>query len=245
MAGLPGNIMSISGLGLYSANNLDEAIPLPASQQAKAAIPPAAADQQAGAALSEANYQPAISAYGQAQNALAYLHSTVQGMDQSAHSGDATSGSRSGSSAQGSNPFRAGDSAAATVIDQVMHATRSFVDAYNANGAGGSLLASALNSSGLTGIGITRRPNGTLSLDAQTLQNALASNPGEVAQVFSAVASQVQANAQQSTSPSRGTVRQAASQPSGAQAMDSQLPPNVALNRARLAAQYGTVSRLG
>ena len=215
----------------------------PASQQAKAAIPPAVADQQAGAALSEANYQPTISAYGQAQNALAYLHSTVQGMDQSAHSGDATSGSRSGSGAQGSNPFRAGDSSAATAIDRVMHATRSFVDAYNANGAGSSLPASALNSAGLAGIGIARRSNGTLALDAQTLQNALASNPGEVAQVFSAVASRVQSNVQQPAAQSQGTVRQAASQPSDAQA--EEMPQKVALNRTRLAAQYGTVSRLG
>ena len=236
--------MSIAGLGLYSANNLDEAIPSPASQQAKAVIPPRLADQQAGAALSEANYQPTISAYGQAQNGLAYLRSTVQGMDQSAHSGDAASGSGSGNGARGSNPFRAGDSAAAPAIDQVMHAARSFVEAYNANGAGSSLLAAALNSTGLAGIGITRRSSGALSLDAQTLHNALASNPGEVAGVFSAVASRVQTNAQQSAGQSRGTVRQAASQLSGAQAAESQLPPKVALNRTRLAAQYGTVSRL-
>ena len=239
--------MSISGLGLYSANNLDEAIVSPASQQAKAAIPPRLADQQVGTALSEANYQPTISAYGQAQNALAYLHSTVQGMDQSAHSGDATSGSRSGNGAQGSNPFRAGDSVAATAIDQVVHAAQSFVDAFNANGAGSSLLASALNSAGLAGIGITRRSNGTLALDAQTLQSALASNPGDVAQIFSAVASRVQANAPHSLGQSQGDIQQAASQPSDAQAqqVESQLPPKVALNRTRLAAQYGAVSRLG
>ncbi len=239
--------MSISGLGLYSANNLDEAIPSPASQQAKAAIPPRMADQQASAALSEANSQPTISAYGQAQNALAYLHSTVQGMDRSAHSGDATGGSRAGNGSQGNNPFHAGGSVAAAAIDQVMHAARSFVDAYNANGAGSGLLASALNAAGLAATGIARRSNGTLSLDAQALQNALTSNPGEVARVFSEVASRVKANAQQPTSELRGSVRQAASPPADAQAQqaEGQLPPQVALNRTRLAAQYGTVSRLG
>ncbi len=239
--------MSISGLGLYSANNLDEAIPSPANQQAKAAIPPRLADQQASAALSEANYQPTISAYGQAQNALAYLRSTVQSMDQSAHSGDATGGFRAGGGSQGSNPFHAGDSAAATAIDRVAHAAQSFVDAYNANGEGSSLIASALNSTGLAGIGITRRSNGTLSLDAQALQNALASNPGEVAQIFSAVASHVKENAQQPAGEPRGGGQQVASPPSDAQVQqaESPLPPQVALNRTRLAAQYGAVSRLG
>lgn len=160
--------MSISGVGLYSQHNMDEAIVSPPAQQAKAALPVSTADQQSKDALARASYQPTISAYGQAQNAMAYLRSTVQGMGKSAETGTGGSG--------GQQKNAKSDLGSAT------RAVQAFVDTYNANAPAG-----VQNAQALLGIGIKTAANGTLSLDAQTFRKALSSNPQKAVDVFSSL----------------------------------------------------------
>lgn len=234
--------MSISGLGLYSQHNMDEAIVSQPAQQAKAAVPAGAVDQQSRDALAQASYQSTISTYGQAQNAMAYLRSTVQGMDRSAQSGNASSGF------SGQQP-NAGNSLA-----KATQAVQAFVNGYNANGSSG-----IRNSDALNGIGISSGAGGMLSLDAQVFQNALSSQPGKVAQVFSSIAESV---AQQEASrpavqpapelPQSQTgagqaqfASETSSAPGNPQPAQSVISQAVAPNPPSLAAQYSVVSQLG
>ncbi|HQT26548.1 MAG TPA: flagellar filament capping protein FliD [Burkholderiales bacterium] len=171
--------MSISGLGLYSQHNMDEAIVHQPAQQAKAAIPSAAADTQAKVALSSASYEPTISAYGQARNAIAYLNSTVKSLEESANAGNAS----------GSQPGQMQNSSDA--IAGATQAVQGFINAYNASEAGS---ASSQNLEALKGIGITSS-NGALSLDSQAFRKALSANPKNTVKVFSALAEAVQQTA--------------------------------------------------
>jgi hypothetical protein len=167
-------ILSISGLGLYSQHTMDEAIVSQPAQQAKAVVPPGAVDQQSSDALAKASYQPTISVYGQAQNAMAYLRSTVQGMDKSSQSGNA------------SGSFKGQQKSSGNVPGMATRAVQAFVDADNANGIKGAQISEALN-----GIGITYS-NGKLSLNSQAFQKALSSNPENTVRVFSSLAESMQ-----------------------------------------------------
>lgn len=162
--------MSISGLGLYSQHTMDEAIVSQPAQQAKAVVPSSAVDQQSGDALAKASYQSAISVYGQAQNAMAYLRSTVQGMDKPSQSGNAP------------GSFREQQKNSGNALGMATRAVQAFVDAYNANGIKGAQISEALH-----GIGIAYS-NGKLSLDSQAFQKALSSNPENTVKVFSSLA---------------------------------------------------------
>ena len=168
--------MSISGLGLFSQHNMDEAVVSQPAQQAKAAVPANTVNQQAGEAFSQASYQSTISAYGQAQNAMAYLRSVVPGFNQSAHSGDSSSS------------FRGKQNDAA--LSRATQVVQSFVDAYNASPTPPE------NAAALRSIGITSNAAGVLALDAQTFQKALTSNPKSTLQVFSSLAESMQPPAQ-------------------------------------------------
>ncbi len=165
--------MSISGPGLYSQHAMDEAIVYQPAQQAKAAVPASSSDTQAKDALSNASYQPTISAYGQAQNAMAYLNSTVRSMEESANTGNASENQ----SPEMQNPD----------IAKAVRVVQGFIDAYNGTGNGASLQ----NLEALKGIGITSS-NGTLSLDAQAFRKAVSTNPKNTVMVFSALADTVQ-----------------------------------------------------
>jgi flagellar capping protein FliD len=153
---------------------MDEAIASPSAQQAKAALPAGTVDQQSNDAFAKASYQQTISAYGQAQNAMAYLRSTVQGMGKSVETGTG------GPGGQQKN--------AKSDLGSAVRAVQSFVNAYNANGPAG-----AQNAQALLGIGIKTAANGTLSLDAQTFRKALSSNPQNTVKVFSSLVESLQA----------------------------------------------------
>lgn len=241
--------MSISGVGLYSQHNMDEAVVSQAAQQAKPALPPSEVDQQAKAALAQANYQPTISTYGQAQNAMAILKSTVQGLDQSAHSGDASGG----------HPAQLNAAHPATIA-QATQAAQSFVNAYNANGSGSG--QPVQNSEALSGIGITSHAGGTLTLDARAFRKALSANPENAVKVFSSLAETVQQkhaaaavsqpHSQVSGQPQgnqhapfASRASNAPQNPAPAQQVESRAATSTAAGMASLASQYSVISRLG
>ncbi|MBY0579093.1 MAG: flagellar filament capping protein FliD [Burkholderiales bacterium] len=244
--------MSISSLGLYSPNLAGDAPFPPAAQQAKDA-------------LAQTSYQSRISDYGQIQNALSSLQSSIQ---QSA-APDAASRTPAAYANQENRLFQAGSDtgAASSAISQITQSVQSFVNAYNSaqNASSQSPLAFAVNSApsaALSSIGITANQNGTLSLNTQALQGALSSQPGQVAQAFAGIAlsasqqvSAVQSQVQSGQNPPSPQVQASgnsgqvsfASQssnvpqsPQPAQKVES--TPGTGPN---LAAQYSIISRLG
>ena len=223
--------MSISSLGLYPQIAGEASFP--------------DAGQQAKGALAQASYQSSLSDYGQIQNSLDSLQSSL-GVQSAGLSTQAPARPRSGYAPQESqlfqNPPQAGSSAS-----QITQAVQSFVTAYNASGSG----LTAKDSQKLASIGIATNSSGKLSLDNQAFRNALISQPGKVAQVFSsiadsvrqkqALAAQVQPNAAQSSgSPGQA---QFASQPSSTTPHPAPKVEN--LVAPSLAAQYSIISKLG
>lgn len=177
--------MSISSLGFSSSSSVGEATYPPAAQQAKGAV-------------AEASYQSRISDYGQIQNALSTLQSSVQNTQagqSAALAAEAPGRVSAGYAPQESQLFQNGASVptASSNIGKITHAVQSFVDAYNTaqTGSNQNPLSAALNSvssATLSSIGITANQNGRLSLNTQTLQSSLISQLGNVAQVFAGVA---------------------------------------------------------
>lgn len=256
--------MSISGLGLYPSNSTGEA-------------PFLAAEQQAKGVAAQASYQSRISDYGQIQNALSTLQSAAQNGQagqSAALAADAAARAPAGYATQENQLFQNGvnASAASSSLSGITHAVQSVVDAYNA--AAQSPLSDAVNSvsaATLSRIGITTGQDGSLSLDTRTLQRALASQPGDVAQVFagiagkvsqpqvqvSAVASHIQSGQNPPPAPgfqgSSNPIQVAfASQPSNlhqnpepAQEVQSRIASGIGPNPVSLAAQYSIVSQLG
>ncbi len=238
--------MSISGLGVLTSNQLGNQVFPPAEQQAKSAV-------------AQSSYQSRISDFGQIQNALSSLQSQVQGSAPSV-TPEAPSKPQAGYAPQEAQLFQnapSPQSAASSEISQIANAVQSFVDAFNTSPASNQI---SLNPSALSGIGITAQSNGTLSLDTQALKSVLSSNPGNVAQVFSAMANQSssaastqaapppvqpQQQAQQSQQPAEQRA-QYASQPSNTQPqhtnrLEAPPPPSPS----SVASQYSIVSRLG
>ena len=216
--------MSISSVGLYP-QSAGDAFSANAGQQAKGA-------------LVQSSYQSSISAYGQIQNVLSSLQSSL-GV-QSALSAEAPAKPQAGYAPQESqlfqNPPQSGPGPS-----QIVQAAQAFVNAYNANGTG----LTASDTQKLAGIGIVADSSGKLSLDSQTFQNALTSQPAKVAQVFSSIADSVrqkqppvQAN---STNPSAGQAQFASQSsstvPKSARKVEALAGPN-------LAAQYSVISKL-
>ena len=240
--------MSISGLGVLTSNQLGNQVFPPAEQQSKTAV-------------AQSSYQSRISDFGQIQNALSSLQSQVQGSAPSV-TPEAPSKPQAGYAPQEAQLFQNSpgqQSAPSSEISQIANAAQSFVDAFNTNPSSNQI---SLNPNALSGIGITTQSNGTLSLDTQALKSALSTNPGNVAQVFSAVANSAsQANStassqavpppqpqqpQQSSQQPAEQRAQFASQPSSAQ---PQHPNRLAAppppSPSSVASQYSIVSRLG
>lgn len=240
--------MSISSLGLYPPS------------AGVSVFPPA--EQQARGVVAQASYQSSISDYGQIQNSLSTLQTSIQTSQSAALSADAPGRPQSGHAPQESQLFQNAP-ASAPGLSQITHAVQSFVNAYNASGS--DFLASAPNSKDLAGIGVTANSSGKLSLDTGAFQNALTSNPAKVAQVFSsisetvkevpvsAVASRIQTNPapQQFVQPAEHTTQFASQSsslpqnPAPAQRVQSQAEPSVPPAPPTLAAQYSIVSQLG